>query len=219
MKLVGILPFVCLLSISCVGACASEEALKSGSQVSSFGAVTAAIGVTEKKLTGFYHFMQMEMPGRSFHADCKIFFSGDFSAGKVFAIRATTANSKAMKPVSGTLTFNGYIKPAKGLSAEQSFTLVLAEHIPNCTDNIGVPNFGFDINKLDNWKLVSGVGSKRAYFHSNPQPKDKKKSFLVAGDPIYIYEEKPEWYFVKYRDGKKETTGWIKKTDTITMMK
>ena len=161
----------------------------------------------------------MEMPDRSFHADCKIFFSGDFSAGKVFAVRATAANSKAMKPVSGTLTFNGYIKPAKGLPAEQSYTLVLAEHIPNCTDNIGDPNFGFEINKLDNWKLVSGVGSKRAYFHSNPQPKDKKKSFLVAGDPLYIYEEKPEWYFVKYRDGKKETTGWIKKTDAITMMK
>lgn len=218
MELVDVLPFFCLLSISCVGACASEEGLKSGSQVSSFGTVSAAIGVTENKLTGFYHFMQMEMPGRSFHADCKIFFSGDFSAGKVIAVRATAANLKAMKPVSGTLTFNGYIKPAKGLPAEQSFTLVLAEHIPNCTDNIGVPNFGFEINKLDNWKLVSGVGSKRAYFHSNPQPKDKKKSFLVAGDPIYIYDEKPEWYFVKYRDGKKETTGWIKKTDTIRMM-
>ena len=208
-----------LVTISCVGACASEETPKSGSQVSSVGTVSAAIGVTEKKLTGFYHFKQMEMPDRSFHADCKIFFSGDVSAGKVFAVRATAANSKAMKPVSGTLTFNGYIKPAKGLPAEQSYTLVLAEHIPNCTDNIGDPNFGFEINKLDNWKLVSGVGSKRAYFHSNPHPKDKKKSFLVAGDPLYIYEEKPEWYFVKYRDGKKETTGWIKKTDAITMMK
>lgn len=219
MKLVGLLPFVCVLSISCVGACASEETPKSGSQVSSVGTVAAAIGVTEKKLTGFYHFKQMEMPGRSFHADCKIFFSGDLSAGKVFAVRATAANSKAMKPVSGTLTFNGYIKPAKGLPAEQSYTLVLAEHIPNCTDNIGDPNFGFEINKLDNWKLVSGVGSERAYFHSNPQLKDKKKSFLVAGDPIYIYQEKPEWYFVKYGDGKKVTTGWIKKNDTIQMMK
>lgn len=219
MKLVGLLPLVCVLSISCVEACASEDAPKSGSQVSSLGTVSAAIGVTEKKLTGFYHFKQMEMPDRSFHADCKIFFYGDFSAGKAIAVRAISANSKAMKPVSGTLTFNGYIKPAKHLPGEQSFTLVLAEHIPNCTENIGVPDFGFELNKLDNWKLVSGVGSKRAHFHSNPQSKDRKKSFLVAGDPIYIYEEKPEWYFVKYRDGKRETTGWIKKSDTIQMLK
>lgn len=159
------------------------------------------------------------MPDKSFHADRKIFFYGDFSAGKSIAVRAISANLKAMKPVSGTLTFNGYIKPAKHLPGEQSFTLVLAEHIPNCTENIGVPDFGFELNKLDNWKLVSGVGSKRAHFHSNPHPKDRKKSFLVAGDPIYIYAEKPEWYFVKYRDGKKETTGWIKKSDTIQMLK
>lgn len=179
-------PLFCLLSLLSVGACASEETPKSGSQIFSLETVSAAIGCDRKKITGFYHFKQMEMPDRSFHADCKIFFSGDFSVGKVFAVRAAATNSKAMKPVSGTLTFTGYIKPAKGLPSEQSYTLVLAEHISNCTNNIGDPNFGFEINKLDNCKRVSGVGSKRDYFHSNPQPKDKKKSFLIAGDPIYI---------------------------------
>lgn len=59
---VGLLPLVCVLSISCVVACANEDAPKSGSQVSSLGTVSASIGVTEKKLTGFYHFKQMEMP-------------------------------------------------------------------------------------------------------------------------------------------------------------
>lgn len=170
-------PLFCLLSLLSVGACASEETLKSGSQVSSLGTVSAAIGVTEKKLTGFYHFKQMEMPDRSLHADCKIFFSGDIWAGKAIAVRAIAANSKAMKPVSGTLTFNGYIKPAKRLPAEQSFTLVLAEHIPNCTENIGVPDFGFEINKLDDWKLVSGVDSKRAYFLRIHIPKIRKNRF------------------------------------------
>lgn len=44
----GVLPSVCLPSISCVGAWASEDAPKSGSQVSSLGTVSAAIGVRKK---------------------------------------------------------------------------------------------------------------------------------------------------------------------------
>lgn len=216
-KLTGVFSLVCLLSVCCFEAYASGTAPKSGSQISSFGTVSAAIGVTDKKLSGFYHFTQVKMPGRSFHADCKIFFFGDFFSDKAMPVRATTFNSKAIEPVNGVLTFNGYIKFAKSLPAVQSFTLVLAENIPNCTDEIDVLNseFGFEINKLDDWKSISVVSSKRAYFHSDTQPESKKKSFLVAGDSIYIYDEKPGWYFVKFRAGKKETTGWIKKADTI----
>lgn len=217
MKLAGILSLVGLLSICCFGAYASDEIPKSGSQSSSLGTVSAAIGVTDKKVSGFYHFIQMAMPGRSFHADCKIFFSGDLSSGKVIRVRVTTFNSKVIKSVNGTLTFNGYIKFARNLPAEQSFTLVLAENLPNCTDQIDVSNLelGFEINKFEDWKSISVISSKRAYFHSDTQPQNIQKSFLVAGDPIYIYDEKPDWYFVKFQGRNKETVGWIKKSDTI----
>ena len=217
MKLTGVLPLACLLSICCFGAYASEANPRSGSQTSSFGTVSAAIGMTDKKLSGFYHFTQMKMPDRSFHADCKIFFSGDFLSSKTIPVRATTFNSKAKKSVNGILTFNGYIKFAKGLPAVQSFTLALAENIPGCTDEIDVSNsaFGFEINKLEDWKAISAVTSKRAYFHSDTQVENRENSFLVAGDPVYIYDEKPEWYFVKFQARKKETTGWIKMADTI----
>lgn len=35
-------------------------------------------------------------------------------------------------------------------------------------------------------------------------------SFLLAS-----YDEKPNWYYVKYSNGKSETVGWIRKVDTV----
>lgn len=124
MKLISMLSFVWMLFSCCFGVYANDEKPKSGSQVSSFESVPASIGVTGKKISGFYHFIQMAMPDRSFHADCRIFFSGDLSSEKAIRVRATTLNSKELKFVNGTLVFNGYKKFVKNLPAEQSFTLI-----------------------------------------------------------------------------------------------
>ncbi|MCC2971636.1 SH3 domain-containing protein [Massilia sp. IC2-476] len=38
---------------------------------------------------------------------------------------------------------------------------------------------------------------------------------MVRGDVVYVYEERPDWYFVRYDNGKRETMGWIRKSDTV----
>lgn len=65
------------------------------------------------------------------------------------------------------------------------------------------------------WTGVGVIASKRAYFHDNADAASVKKSFLVAGDVMYVYQEKPDWLYVKFEGAKKETAGWIKKSDTV----
>lgn len=65
------------------------------------------------------------------------------------------------------------------------------------------------------WTGVGVIASKRAYFHDNADTASVKKSFLVAGDVMYVYQEKPDWLYVKFEGSKKETAGWIKKSDML----
>jgi hypothetical protein len=50
-------------------------------------------------------------------------------------------------------------------------------------------------------------------------PGDRGNAYVIKGDVIYIYDEDAAWYYVKYRNGKNETAGWIKKTDTLQINK
>lgn len=65
------------------------------------------------------------------------------------------------------------------------------------------------------WKAVFVVRSKRAYFHKESNELSVGRAFLISGDPVKVYVEKSNWYYVKFSGRKKETSGWIKKTDTI----
>lgn len=73
---------------------------------------------------------------------------------------------------------------------------------------IEIPNIG-------NWIAVYAINSKKARFYSEPDNSSSQKAFLVKGDIIYVYEERPDWYFVKYNEGKVKTEGWIRKFDTL----
>lgn len=64
------------------------------------------------------------------------------------------------------------------------------------------------------WLAVYATRSKRTYIYKNPEESKPGKAYLIAGDLVYVYEEKKDWYHIKYK-GRKVTSGWIKKTDTI----
>jgi hypothetical protein len=65
------------------------------------------------------------------------------------------------------------------------------------------------------WIGVSSVASVRARFHDRPDAASVQRAFLVQGDLIYVYEERPGWYYVKYEGRKKTVVGWIRKSDTV----
>lgn len=76
-------------------------------------------------------------------------------------------------------------------------------------------DFDFSINSEGDWKSLTAVQANRAYFHSNHDESAKGKSYVVRGDLLYIYDEAPDWYYVMFKAGKKETKGWIKRGDTV----
>lgn len=65
------------------------------------------------------------------------------------------------------------------------------------------------------WVGVFSIGSVKARFHGRPDKSVVQDAFLVQGDLIYVYEERPDWYYVKYEGRKKTTAGWIRKSDTV----
>jgi hypothetical protein len=69
--------------------------------------------------------------------------------------------------------------------------------------------------KFGDWIGIYTIKSRRANFHKMAGDADVEKAFLVAGDTIYVYEEQPGWYYVKFQGRKKQTVGWIKKADTV----
>ena len=69
--------------------------------------------------------------------------------------------------------------------------------------------------KLGNWISVHTIKSTRAAFYKTPGGSAVERTYLVPGDTIYVYEERPDWFYVKYQGRKKITVGWIKKADTV----
>jgi hypothetical protein len=197
-----------------------NETPKSGRWISPLGE-NAAIGMNgdSKAITGFYHYVNRAMPGYLFHADFTILFSGKLLKNNIFSIYAIDTGKPSSKSVSGILFFGGSQKFSSKALAEQLFRIKLNENLPSCSDAVDVSDFElqFSTNNDGDWKYVSAVRTKRAYFHSEPSDSTVDKAFLVAGDLIYIYDENPGWYYVKYQGRKKETVGWIKKSDTIQL--
>jgi len=69
--------------------------------------------------------------------------------------------------------------------------------------------------KIADWIGVHTIQSKRAKFYKAPDAAAFEKAFLVAGDTIYVYDEKPGWYYVKFQARSRQTVGWIKVADTV----
>lgn len=72
-----------------------------------------------------------------------------------------------------------------------------------------------DTGPASDWVAVATIAAKRAFFHDAPDIRSIRKSFLVAGDVTDVTEEKPGWYRVRFTHAEKQTTGWIKISDTF----
>lgn len=77
----------------------------------------------------------------------------------------------------------------------------------------------FAISEIGSWREVTVIRTGRAYFYDYPNVKSRRKSFVVRGDVIYVYDQDKDWLNVKYQHGKQETRGWIKRSDTLQIPK
>ena len=212
-----------VLTLLPYGAHASERLTAlpiSGEERSSFGPI-AGIGFDKKtsRISGFYHLKQVQMPDHSFHADCHILFAGKLEGRSKIPVIATELSGNRQKEVKGTLDFRGQSSSSSSQLPEQIFSLHLSENLPGCSRAVDVSDFDFDfsINSAGDWKSLTAVQAKRAYFHTSHDESAKAKSYVVRGDLLYIYDEVPNWLYVKFKAGKKETEGWIRRSDTVQL--
>ena len=194
----------------------------SGEQLSSFGPMAAIAFDGEKsRISGFYHFKQIQMPDASFHADCQIYFSGTYENAPQIHVQVADVSAKRQKVVSGLLTIEEYGPSTPKLAGIQVYTLRLNSELPGCTDMLDMSDSAFQIelNRNGDWKGVEVIRAKRSHFYRRPDEKEKSAAYLVAGNLVYLYDQTPDWYYVKFRGEKTETSGWIKKADTLQLTK
>lgn len=155
--------------------------------------------------------------------ECRILFSGETEKSNLLRVQYFELNAadgsdsssgidKAVAVHEGTSSKIKFDKKNLNGGCEWILSYVGA---PSIKEQDGYILLELPKRKAGDWIGVHTIKSKRANFHKNPREKDVEKAFLVAGDTIYVYEENPSWYHVKYQGRKKQTVGWIKKVDTV----
>lgn len=190
------------------------------------GTLIVGINVTTKVLSGYY---ESSDRSRTINAECRFYFEGKFESKSIVPIRITGVHPGLIREKSEIIEGKAVIQ-----SNSKYYNIVIyPDRIPPSCDwlysglpsYVPPPNFKL-INGLSNsfqkngsWQAVNVIRSKRAYFYRQPTETSKEKKFLVAGDLIYIYEENPDWYYAKYQGERKDTSGWIKRADTVQFSK
>lgn len=158
---------------------------------------------------------------------CKFVFSGR-SEGKTSltvliknAVRASNSGAiETMEATKGRLTYDA---KQKKLIASQAALPGDCDWILQFIGDGRIIQNGKEFSVLINdgvkgdWIAVYVIRSEKTYFYKTPDAANVGKAYLVAGDLVYVYEEKGDWYRVKYK-GRKVTSGWIRKSDTIQFL-
>jgi hypothetical protein len=208
---------VILLSTTAFG---GESFASSKNEIFDNPFVSVGLDKTSGALTGFLMGLRTA-PGRT--DACKLFFNGVVhdSADTMISIRdAAVANGsiKASSATQGKLVFSGnegkLIANKSALPGDCAWVLSFIGE-PAVTVRGEIFSIAFEPGEAGSWKSVRVVSAKRAYFYDEPNQNSKTKGFMVAEDLMYIYDEKPGWYFVKFKGRKNKTVGWIKSTDAL----
>jgi predicted RNA-binding protein len=186
------------------------------------GVVIIGVNPKSRTLSGYYE--SSDVTGRV-TAECKFFFSGEIKAQNAVNVQIITAHPDFLEEKSKTVSGKVELQS----KSDHSTLVIYPEQIPRSCDWLysGLPSYvppsdftlenGLhnEIKRKGDWQAVNIIRSKRAYFYAQPNDRSRGKTYVVIGDLVYIYDENPDWYYVKYLGAKKEITGWIKKIDTL----
>lgn len=182
-----------------------------------------AIGVNQAThvLTGYFSVLRTA-PGRT--DECKFVFRGMIAPDRKIRLSIKDAvlenqNDVPQHPTEfATLTATDeavHIDLPKSLALGDCDWLLGWVGGPEILEREG----GFDLTVHtkpgQGWIGVAAIRSRRAFFHATPDEGTVRKAFVVAGNVVYVLEEKPGWYRVKFTHAAKETVGWIRASDTL----
>lgn len=182
-----------------------------------------AFGYNPKtKITTGYLAALRTAPGRT--DACKLIFSSDLNKKNEFVVKYLDEKKSHKTPgqvrhtaslvVENNITYLRFLKKDVGGDCDWILPFVVESELSEDSNKIMVE---VEAQRGGEWISVYTIAVEKAKFHSQPDSSSEGNAFLVKGDVIYVYDEKPEWYFVKYDEGKKKTEGWIKKSDTLQL--
>lgn len=80
------------------------------------------------------------------------------------------------------------------------------------------PGVGFELYTRLSLLEIRIVKEEKVYFYSDADKTTKRKAYVIKNDPLFILERKGNWLKAIFRGAKSETTGWVKKVKTMSMM-
>jgi hypothetical protein len=160
-------------------------------------------------------------PGKT--NECRIVFSGDRRSPDVLRVRYFEVGAEEGVENVSKIDQATVIQEVSGLKIKFNKKTIVGEcdWLLAYVNAPSIEQQGSDLTvlvpklKIGDWIGIYAIKSRRANFHKMAGGADVEKAFLVAGDTIYVYEEQPGWYYVKFQGRKKQTAGWIKKADTV----
>lgn len=212
---------IILVILQCASISLHAHELKRSAKTDSWENPFIAYGYNPKTriTTGYLAALRIS-PGRT--DECKLVFAGDIDKSHNFFVKYTaeTGTNGSQEPPRRSVSLFGrqdasefkFIKKDMGGDCDWVLPFVVESEVPENPDEVIV---AMDAKNVGDWVSVYVIRAKKAQFYSQPDSSTAKKAFLVKGDVIYVYEEQPEWYFVKYDNGKRKTEGWIKRSDTL----
>lgn len=180
--------------------------------------VAYGVNPLTKAITGYVIALRTS-PGRT--DDCRFVFAGELRDSNVLVI-------KYLSEIDG-YEKSGWSSPAKIMRGANGLSITVKKDLMGGDCDWIVPfvagprieerdrEVSISLHNLSagDWIGVFAIRSTRAKFHDAPNKESTKDAYLVRGDLIYVYDERPGWYYVKYETRKKKTNGWIKKSDTV----
>lgn len=198
------------------GALADELTYSAKSEISENPFLAYGYNPKTEVLSGYLAAFRVS-PGRT--DECKLVFkkNGDQLSVKYHEDKWVPARQNGQQDAvsitsdkdQSVLKFN---KESMGGDCEWILPFNVGPRVQETEDKVIVTT---EATQAGDWIGVYVIRARKANFYSEPNNASARSAYLIEGNVIYVYEEKPEWYFVRYDNGKKKTTGWIRKIDTV----
>jgi hypothetical protein len=177
-----------------------------------------AVNPDTQVMTGYMAALRVS-PGRT--DECKLAFVGNVKNTDAFTIQYLSdvdgfepggpTSPAAVKRIS-----NGFLLKIKkdqlGGDCEWILPLIGGPRVKESAAEVAI---SFQSEISGDWTGVFSIKSRRAPFHTSPDASSVQSTYLIQGDVIYVYDEQPGWYYVRFEGRKKTTSGWIRKSDTV----
>jgi len=97
---------------------------------------------------------------------------------------------------------------------DNSIFILKTKENPGCSNMIASFEDNGDTLTLDsiiNILQIRIVNSEKAFFHEQPNISTKKRSYLIQGDEVTVYDKRKDWLYTIYNN----ISGWLYEKDMI----